>query len=52
VHAEADQWISRYSSMQPLQVLEIGSLNINGSAASPLPERPLAGHRQAARPGR
>ena len=32
MHAEADQWISRYSSMQPLQVLEIGSLNINGTA--------------------
>jgi hypothetical protein len=32
MHAEADQWVSRYGSTQPLQVLEIGSLNINGTA--------------------
>ena len=32
MHAEADQWVARYGSTQPLQVLEIGSLNINGTA--------------------
>ena len=32
MHAEADQWVARYGSTQVLQVLEIGSLNINGTA--------------------
>ena len=32
MHAEADEWMARYGSTQPLQVLEIGSLNINGTA--------------------
>ena len=32
MHSEAAEWLERYGSAQCLTVLEIGSLNINGSA--------------------
>ena len=32
MHAEAAEWLERYGNTDPVAVLEIGSLNINGSA--------------------
>ena len=32
MHSEAAEWLERYGNADPMAVLEIGSLNINGSA--------------------
>jgi len=32
MHSEAAEWLERYGSTNPVAVLEIGSLNINGTA--------------------
>ena len=37
VHAEAYEWVSRFASIEPLRVLDIGGRNINGTALDHFP---------------
>lgn len=51
MHAEAAEWLERYGNADPVAVLEIGSLNINGTARVHWPNARWLGIDQQRGPG-